>query len=144
MREKAGTLAESRQNLEKIGSSTRGELALVICEWYLPVIFQSLDTVKCVLTQGSMTALIVAVIAIFIRSCFRVAELRGGFGGHLANNEVTYMILESTMVAIAALALTVIHPGVVFGQFWKLKLARAVFSSPPAEMVTVSDTKASH
>ena len=69
-------------------------------------------------------ALIIATIAIFIRSCFRVAELKGGFGGKLANQEVTFMILEGAMVAIASLALTIAHPGLIFGPFWSLARAR--------------------
>ena len=69
-------------------------------------------------------ALIIATIAIFIRSCFRVAELKGGFDGKLANQEVTFMILEGAMVAIASIALTVAHPGLIFGPFWSLPRAR--------------------
>lgn len=83
----------------------------------------------------STPALIIAVLTIFIRSCFRVAELRGGFGGNLANNETTYIILESTMIAVAALALTVVHPAFVFGQYWKLSLAKMVFSPTQVEIV---------
>ena len=87
-----------------------------------------------ILTRESEKALIVALITIFVRSCFRVAELRGGFGGRLANEEVTFMVLEGAMVAIAAFALTVVHPAFVYGRYWKLKLAREVFSSPQVEV----------
>lgn len=69
-------------------------------------------------------ALIIATIAVFIRSCFRVAELKGGFDGKLANQEVTFMILEGAMVAIASIALTSAHPGLIFGPFWSLHRAR--------------------
>ena len=108
---------------------------------YSPDLF---DLNSRMLTRYLEKALIVAVVTIFIRSCFRVAELNGGFGGRLANNEVTYMILEGAMVAVAALAMTVVHPGFVFGRYWKLKLAKVVFSSPQVEMENGSDTKASH
>ncbi|KAL8816966.1 MAG: hypothetical protein Q9223_004115 [Gallowayella weberi] len=70
-------------------------------------------------------ALAIATLAIYIRSIFRVAELSGGFDGHLANDEVTFMILEGTMIAIASIALTLPHPGMVFGRNWNMKLARA-------------------
>ena len=63
--------------------------------------------------------LALATLCIYIRSCFRVAELQGGFGGTLANQEVTFMILEGGMIAIASIALTVGHPGLVFGKSWK-------------------------
>ena len=59
-----------------------------------------------------------AILTIFIRSCFRVAELESGFNGKLANEEVPFMILEGGMVSIAAIALTVVHPGQVFGKVW--------------------------
>ncbi|KAL4973819.1 sphingoid long-chain base transporter [Aspergillus desertorum] len=60
-----------------------------------------------------------ATICIYIRSVFRVAELSGGFGGHLANDEVTFMILEGAMVSVAAMALSTWgHPGVGFQGRW--------------------------
>jgi hypothetical protein len=62
------------------------------------------------------TALALATMTIFTRSVFRVAELSGGFGGHLANDQVSYMILEGAMIAIASIALTVMHPGFGFGR----------------------------
>lgn len=58
--------------------------------------------------------LVVATVAIFIRSCFRVAELKGGFKSDLANDQVAFMILEGAMMIIACGALTAIHPGLVF------------------------------
>ncbi|KAJ5645569.1 RTA1 domain protein [Penicillium longicatenatum] len=62
--------------------------------------------------------LILATLTIFIRSIFRVAELKGGFGSALANNEVDLMVLESTMVSIACIALTAAHPAIVIGRAW--------------------------
>ena len=63
-------------------------------------------------------ALGLATLTIYIRSCFRVAELQGGFNGTLANEEVPFMILEGAMVVIAAISLTVAHPGLIFGKSW--------------------------
>lgn len=57
-------------------------------------------------------------MTIFVRSIFRAAELYQGFDGALANNEVTFMVLEGAMVIIACIALTVFHPGVAFGGKW--------------------------
>lgn len=53
-----------------------------------------------------------------------MAELQGGFDGHLANDQTTFIILESVMVAIASVALTIPHPGLVFGKNWNLKKAQ--------------------
>ncbi len=62
-----------------------------------------------------IAAVFLAAIFIFVRSVFRCAELSGGFDGPLANEEVTFMVLEGTMIAIACILLTVFHPGLVVG-----------------------------
>ena len=71
-----------------------------------------------------VTALAIAVLTIFVRSCFRVAELQTGFNGKLANEEIPFMILEGGMITIASIALTIWHPGLVFRAFWSLDRAR--------------------
>ncbi|RHZ46407.1 RTA1 domain-containing protein [Aspergillus thermomutatus] len=68
--------------------------------------------------KAFLIGLTVATLAIFVRSIFRVAELREGFNGPLANDEVTFMILEGAMMVIATLCLTVLHPGYCFGGYW--------------------------
>jgi hypothetical protein len=68
----------------------------------------------------TILALALATICIFIRSVFRVAELSAGFGGQLANDEVTYMVLEGAMIIVASVTLTAMHPGIGFGrQAWE-------------------------
>jgi len=47
-----------------------------------------------------------------------VAELSQGFEGSLANDEVTFMVLDGAMIAIACLALTLLHPGFAFQGNW--------------------------
>ena len=59
-----------------------------------------------------------ATLCILIRSCFRVAELSHGFGSKLANQQVTFMILEGAMIVIASATLTTLHPGVAFQGSW--------------------------
>jgi RTA1 like protein len=84
-----------------------------------------------------LLALGFTTLLILIRSSFRVAELSEGFGSALANNEVTFMVLEGGMVALAVILLTVMHPGVVFGRKgWKE--AGWSFSGKP---IRKSDTK---
>ncbi|KAG2009306.1 hypothetical protein GB937_007906 [Aspergillus fischeri] len=58
-----------------------------------------------------MAALVVATITVYTRSNFRVAELNGGYDSDLANDEVTFVILEEAMVSITCLCLTIMHPG---------------------------------
>ncbi len=64
-------------------------------------------------------ALGAAVVLIFIRSVYRVAELQQGFDGPIANNELSFMILEGPMIFLAVLAMTVLHPGIAFGGKWR-------------------------
>ena len=55
---------------------------------------------------------------ILIRSSFRVAELSGGFHGSLWNDQVSFMVLDGAMVSLAAIGLTVFHPGRAFQGTW--------------------------
>lgn len=64
--------------------------------------------------RAFMWALLIATIAILIRSSFRIAELTGGFHGKLWNNEVAFMCLDGSMVTIATILLTVFNYGMVF------------------------------
>jgi hypothetical protein len=70
------------------------------------------------LFKAFLCGLCAATLTIFIRSCFRVAELSGGFHGPLANNEISFMILEGAMIVIATSCLTLLHPGVGFQGMW--------------------------
>ena len=76
-----------------------------------------------------MLLLASATLTIYVRSCFRVAELRGGFDGSLANNQVLFMVLEGAMVSYAAIILTIMHPGPVFKHFWKVHTAKESISN---------------
>ncbi|KAF6233173.1 hypothetical protein HO173_008717 [Letharia columbiana] len=64
-------------------------------------------------------AIALATVMIYIRSIYRIAELQGGFSGKIANNQASFMIFEGPMIIIAVTALTVFHPGGVFGNLWK-------------------------
>ncbi|KAL2835572.1 RTA1 like protein-domain-containing protein [Aspergillus pseudoustus] len=75
--------------------------------------------------QYSLWAFSFATLIIMVRSIFRCAELREGFKGHLANDEVVFMILEATMIGLAVIALSVFHPGAA----WKGQWNEAVWST---------------
>lgn len=68
--------------------------------------------------QMFLWSLGVATLTIFIRSVFRCAELSEGFDGPMANDEVTFMVLEGAMICVAVIALTVFHPGIVWKGQW--------------------------
>lgn len=67
-------------------------------------------------------AMTLAVLAIYIRCAYRVAELKEGFDGYLAHHEVFLLALDATMIAIAGLILAVFHPYFTFGNNSTLKL----------------------
>ncbi|KAK5104638.1 phospholipid-translocating ATPase rsb1 [Lithohypha guttulata] len=71
--------------------------------------------------RAFIAALTFAVLFILIRSAYRLAELQEGFDGKLANEEVTFMILEGPMIILACLLLTLCHPGLVFRGMWSMK-----------------------
>jgi hypothetical protein len=80
---------------------------------------------------NTMPGLAAAVLTIFIRSCFRVAELQGGFDSDLANDEITLMVLESAMITIACFCMTAAHPALVMGRRWGN--LRAQFAPSPED-----------
>ena len=67
-----------------------------------------------------LCGLAAATLTIFTRSVFRCAELSGGFRGRLANQQISFMILEGAMICIAVVCLTIFHPGLVFGEIWQV------------------------
>jgi hypothetical protein len=50
---------------------------------------------------------------------FRVVELNQGFGGPIANDEPSFLVLEGPMIIIATVALAVFHPGYCFAGNWE-------------------------
>lgn len=58
-----------------------------------------------------MAALVLATVTVYIRSIYRVVELKGGFDSAVANDEVAFMVLEGAMVSITCICLTAMHPG---------------------------------
>lgn len=53
----------------------------------------------------------IATIAIYLRTCFRLAETAQGLEGELQHNEVYFACLEFAPVALAALLYALWHPG---------------------------------
>ncbi|KAF1851095.1 RTA1-domain-containing protein [Cucurbitaria berberidis CBS 394.84] len=81
-----------------------------------PPLYDNLRSTKnFTLFQWSLFA---ATLLIFVRCVYRVAELWNGFNSHLANDEVTFMIFEGPLIILAVSAMTVFHPGRIFGDLW--------------------------
>lgn len=70
-------------------------------------------------------ALALAVFLIFVRCCYRLAELAEGWGGNLITHENYFIILDALMMAAATTILTVFHPGLAFrGREVTIKITR--------------------
>lgn len=68
-------------------------------------------------------AMTIAVIVVYIRCVYRVAELSEGWSGYLFTHEPYLMILDAAMIAIAGLVFIPFHPVWVFGKKNIVKLA---------------------
>ncbi|KAL2255319.1 hypothetical protein VTK26DRAFT_3623 [Humicola hyalothermophila] len=68
-----------------------------------------------------------AYAALLIRCIYRVAEMAGGWGNHIMQDEPSFVVLESFMVVIACALLAVFAPGIFFPQM------SHAFRAPPAE-----------
>ncbi|KAH8647219.1 RTA1 like protein-domain-containing protein [Xylariales sp. PMI_506] len=63
-------------------------------------------------------AMSLSALFIFIRSIFRCAELSKGFNSSLANDEISYMVLEGAMMILATGLMTIFQPGYLFRDTW--------------------------
>ncbi|QLQ81229.1 hypothetical protein HG537_0E05850 [Torulaspora globosa] len=59
-------------------------------------------------------AMVVAVATVFVRCCYRLAELVAGWHGYLITHENYFIILDALMIALGTVALTIFHPGFAF------------------------------
>ncbi|KAK3989109.1 sphingoid long-chain base transporter RSB1 [Cladorrhinum sp. PSN332] len=57
-----------------------------------------------------------AYAALLIRCIYRIAEMAGGWGNHIMQDEPSFVVLESFMVLIASVLLAVFAPGIFFPQ----------------------------
>ncbi|EED13545.1 conserved hypothetical protein [Talaromyces stipitatus ATCC 10500] len=60
----------------------------------------------------------VAAACLFIRSCWRVAELSKGFNGPLASDEGVFIALDSIPIIIMSILLTMLHPEFWFSKYY--------------------------
>lgn len=56
----------------------------------------------------------VAYATLLIRCLYRIAEMAGGWGNHIMQDEPSFVVLESFMVLIASVVLAVFAPGIFF------------------------------
>ncbi|KAK4247463.1 RTA1 like protein [Corynascus novoguineensis] len=63
-----------------------------------------------------MWAIGIAYVTLLIRCIYRIAEMAGGWGNHIMQDEPSFVVLESFMVLIASALLAVFAPGIFFPQ----------------------------
>ncbi|KAK4175924.1 RTA1 like protein-domain-containing protein [Triangularia setosa] len=57
-----------------------------------------------------------AYMAILLRCIYRIAEMAGGWGNHIMQDEWSFVVLEGIMVLVACLQLAFFPPGMLFPQ----------------------------
>ena len=57
-----------------------------------------------------------AYALLLIRCIYRIAEMAGGWGNHIMQDEPSFIVLESFMVMIACVLLAAFAPGIFFPQ----------------------------
>ncbi|KAK1255066.1 hypothetical protein MKX08_009061 [Trichoderma sp. CBMAI-0020] len=62
---------------------------------------------------GGLTAAIVLILA---RCAYRVAELQEGYDSALFHDQISFIVLEGVLIALAVVALCFGHPGLMFSQ----------------------------
>ena len=82
------------------------------------------------------SAIVLSFFVIFTRCVFRIAEMANGWANPIMQDEVDFIVLDGVMVAIAALCLTIFHPGLFFKPMVTYKMdkkAGKVFASDKTE-----------
>jgi hypothetical protein len=66
-----------------------------------------------------------AFTTILIRCIYRIPEMAGGWGNPRMRDEPVFLGLDGAMVALASIAFTVAHPGIMFPPMRKAKKSRS-------------------
>lgn len=62
------------------------------------------------------TSVTAAYFSILIRCIYRIAEMAGGWGNHIMQDQPSFLVLDSTLVLVTSSLLTIFHPGLLFPQ----------------------------
>ncbi|KAM5347934.1 hypothetical protein ACJ41O_007758 [Fusarium nematophilum] len=57
-----------------------------------------------------------AYSAVLTRCIYRIAEMAGGWGNHIMQDEPSFLVLDSSLVLVTGFLLTAFHPGLMFPQ----------------------------
>lgn len=81
-----------------------------------------------------MVCLVLAFVTVFTRCVYRIAEMAGGWSNPIMQNQTDFIVLDSVMITVATLALTVAHPGYCFP-----RLSNSFSKSESRDEKTVSE-----
>ncbi|KAL8993790.1 MAG: hypothetical protein Q9169_006079 [Polycauliona sp. 2 TL-2023] len=62
--------------------------------------------------------LVTAYLTITVRCTYRIAELAGGWGNPIMQNEAEFIVLEGVVIVVAVLCQTAFHPAYCFPQMY--------------------------
>lgn len=66
----------------------------------------------------------IATLLLFVRSIYKLIEVIEGSSSEIAVNEIYFMTLESLMIVLASVIMTICHPGFTFGRNANLHIDR--------------------
>ncbi|VUC28773.1 unnamed protein product [Clonostachys rosea] len=100
-------------NLMIVGLATQVFFTAIFCVLLCVLYYHTKFRVALSSKRWYMLGASVAAACLFLRSCWRVAELSDGFNGALASNEGLFIALDSIPITLMSLILTYLHP-----RFW--------------------------
>ncbi|RGP61718.1 hypothetical protein FLONG3_10434 [Fusarium longipes] len=78
-------------------------------------------------------AVMTAYFAILTRCIYRIAEMAGGWGNHIMQDEPSFLVLDSSLVLVTGFCLTAFHPGIFFPQMANIRRKKTTEAETPAE-----------
>ncbi|EFY92466.1 RTA1 domain protein, putative [Metarhizium acridum CQMa 102] len=57
-----------------------------------------------------------AYVAVLVRCIYRIAEMAGGWGNKIMQDEPSFLVLDSSLILVTVYLLTIFHPGIFFPQ----------------------------
>ncbi|KAM0273526.1 hypothetical protein ACHAQH_008298 [Verticillium albo-atrum] len=78
------------------------------------------ETALAVYNDGKFRKFVYAIAGAFtgiiVRCIYRIVEMAGGWGNHIMQDQISFMILDASLVLVAVALLTAFHPGIFFPQ----------------------------
>lgn len=86
-------------------------------------------------------AIAITFVFVFTRSIFRTVEMGKGWGNELMKHEIYFLVLETLMMFLAMLPITIVHPGMAFS---KIRIRMHDKNIVPEEEISLHDSRRSN